>query len=550
MAEAYPSYMSDSIRKVEASRSQRLQRDLTELKMPEEEHDSLLNRYHPDYRTEQFAEVRVGPNKGDVMPREIVKLLEAYPTVRPEEVNLDEIDYDVEVLIIGGGGGGTVAALWAVEQGIPPEKVLIVTKLRHGDANSLMAQGGTQAATAEEDSPVQHYLDTMGGGHFENKPELVKALTEEAPMIIEWHRELGVMYDRDENGNMMVFPGGGSSRKRLHCAEDYTGMEQMRVIRDQVRNLGIPVLEFTPAIELLTTPEGAVGGALLWNLDTHQYYVVRAKTTILSTGGFGRLHIQGFPTTNHYGATADGLVMAYRAGAKLRDMDSVQYHPTGAAYPQQILGLLITEKIRGLGGQPVNKEGEVFVFPLEPRDVEAARLIKECEDGKGMETPYGVQGIWLDTPLIDAIHGEGAFARAFPSIARLYKRHDIDPTEFPILVYPTLHYQNGGIEINGNTESSTQGLLAAGEVSGGVHGKNRLMGNSTLDYNVFGRRAGIQAAERAQESIEVGELTLDHARRYTADLEQAGIDKSKKSPLILPEYRGKRTLNRLLDFPL
>lgn len=546
----YPKKMMKSVKKVEETRSKRTDADLEKLKIGPEGREEILEGYHPDYKPKAFGEVRYGPNAGDTAPKEVVKILESHPAVDHDEIDLSEIDYDVDVLIIGGGGAGTAAAIWAHEKGVDPEKILIATKLRHGDANSIMAQGGTQGVTAEYDGPAQHYLDTMGGGHFTNKPELVETLVKDAPKILDWHIDLGVIYDREEDGSLTVNPGGGASRKRLHAAEDYTGLEQMRVVRDRARNLGIEVVEFAPAVELLTDGDGGVGGALLYNLETGQYYVARAKTTILATGGFGRLHIQDFPTTNHYGATADGLVMAYRTGAKLRDIDTVQYHPTGAAYPDQIVGLLVTEKVRSLGGQPVNADGELFVYPLEPRDVEAGRIIKECETGKGVETPIGVTGIWLDSPIIDEIKGEGTFEENFPSICRLYRRQGIDPTEVPILVYPTLHYQNGGIEIDKWTKTNVKGLLVAGEASGGVHGKNRLMGNSTLGCYVFGRRAGITGAKRAKKERKPKKLSLEHSKKYGEKMEELGVDRGRKSPVILPDYRGEKPLSRALELRL
>ncbi len=321
----------------------------------------------------------------------------------------------------------------------------------------------------------------------------------------------------------------------------------MRTIRDEARNQNVPVVEFSPAIELLTDSDGTVTGALLYNMETDQYYVVRAKSVVMATGGFGRLHIQEFPTTNHYGATADGLVMAYRAGANLLDMDSVQYHPTGAAFPEQIVGLLVTEKVRGSGAIPVNREGKAFVYNLEPRDVEAGALIRECYGkGNGVETPTGMKGVWLDTPMIDMLHGEGTFEDNLAYIHRLYTRFGIDPTEDPLLVFPTLHYQNGGIEINEEGKTAVEGLFAGGEVEGGVHGKNRLMGNSLLDYNVFGKRAGIAAAKRAKETG-WGELTLDHAEKYAEQLDDEGVDEKRKSPMLIPEYRGEETLSRSID---
>jgi succinate dehydrogenase / fumarate reductase flavoprotein subunit len=254
---------------------------------------------------------------------------------------------------------------------------------------------------------------------------------------------------------------------------------------------------------------------VLYNLETGDYKIVQAKATILATGGFGRLHVRGFPTTNHYGATCDGLVLAYRVGAKLRDTDTVQYHPTGAAYPQQIIGLLLTEKLRSMGAQPVNKDGEAFVFPLEPRDVEAASFIRECYvKDKGIVTPTGMRGIWLDTPMIELRNGKGTIEKSFPGMLRMFERFDLDIRKDPVLVFPTLHYQNGGVETDPWGKTNIDGLWVAGEVSGGVHGKNRLMGNSTLDCLVFGRRSGISTAEYLKSNPQHGKLTIDHMNNY------------------------------------
>lgn len=545
MADGYPEYMRKSIEKLESTREERAKEDFP--RMPSSESDELLRRFHPDHREEGKSEIRIGASKGDKAPLELIDLLESPSLIVPSDIDLSQIDFDVDILIIGGGGAGTVAALWAVKEGISPENILIATKLRHGDSNSMMAQGGIQAADKKNDSPVQHYLDAMGGGHYTNEPELLKILTSEAPRLIRWHEELGILYDRDNEGEFIELPGGGTSRYRMHSSGDYTGMELMRVIRDESRTHEIPVLEFAPAVELLTGPDGAVTGALLMNLETNEYYVVRAKSTIMATGGFGRLHVQSYPTSNHYGATGDGLIMGYRAGVPLKDMDSVQYHPTGAAFPEQVLGLLVTEKVRSLGAQPVNDDGEMFVNPLEPRDVEAAAFIRECYGrDKGITTPTGMKGVWLDSPLIDLRKGEGTVARSLPAMVRQYKRFGIDMTKDPILVFPTLHYQNGGLAIEPDCRTVLSGFFACGEVTGGVHGKNRLMGNSLLDFNVFGKIAGISAAKHAS-GTSPGKLSLDHIDRYNRALEGAGISTENRSPLLLPEYRGKRVLERHLD---
>ncbi|HUV24546.1 MAG TPA: FAD-binding protein [Methanomassiliicoccales archaeon] len=545
--DGYPEYMRRSIKKVEATREERI--SLVMEPMSAEEREKVLSTYHPDYMKEGKRPLKVGASKGEIVHHETANILEARPQVIPDEIDLSCINHDVDILIIGGGGAGTVAALHAVYEGILPENVLVTTKLRHGDANSMMAQGGIQAADSLDDEPSLHFLDAMGGGHFANKPDLVKALVMDAPKIIEWHQRLGVMYDREADGHFVERPGGGTSRPRLHSAKDYTGMEIMRVIRDEARNLGLEVEEFSPAVELLTDGD-TVTGAVLMDLETREYSIIRAKSVILATGGYGRLHIQGYPTTNHYGATADGLVLAYRVGAKITDMDSAQYHPTGAAFPEPILGQLITEKVRGMGAIPVNADGETFVFPLEPRDVESASFIRECQArGKGIETPTGMVGVWLDSPMIEEIHGPGTIKKELIAMWRMEHQFGIDMSQDPILVFPTLHYQNGGVEIDVNGWTGIPGLYAGGEVAGGVHGKNRLMGNSLLDYNVFGRRAGISAAIHAKKTSP-GKITLDHVIEFNSLLDEAGIDTERRSPMVLPDYRGERAIARALNISI
>ena len=541
----YPEYMRNLINIVNKTRMKRKGYDPPA--MSKEEREEVL-KLHPDYAPGGKRKISIGQNKGDTGPNEVVDLLEAYPLIEEGDVDLTQIDYDVDILIVGGGLAGTTAAIWANNQGIPPDKILLTNKLRHGDSNSMMAEGGTQAADRPNDSPLIHFLDAMGGGHFANKPDVLKALVEDAPLIMQWLLELGAMIDREENGDFTEKWGGGTCRKRMHACRDYTGLEELRVIRDEFRNRKIQCLEYYPVIELLTNGEGRVAGAVLWNCETGDYKIVRAKATILATGGFGRLHIRGFPTTNHYGATCDGVVLAYRVGAKLRDVDTVQYHPTGAAYPQQIIGLLLTEKLRSMGAQPVNKDGEAFVFPLEPRDVEASSFIRECYvREKGVVTPTGMRGVWLDTPLIEIKNGEGTIDNAFPGMRRMFTRFDIDMREDPVLVFPTLHYQNGGVETDPEGKTNVEGLFVGGEISGGVHGKNRLMGNSTLDCIVFGRRSGIYAAEYVKSAKRPGKLSLEHMEKYVKMLKKAGIKPERRAPILLPEYRGKAVLARMID---
>lgn len=545
----YPEYMSESLKKVAQSRNQRF--ELAKSGKPvfppmsAEEREDVLNKFHPDYKRESRRKIRIGPNKGELLTTEVADMLESHSRIKPELFDLSEPDYETDILIIGGGGAGCAAALEAQQLGV---KSIIATKLRMGDANSMMSQGGMQAAVTPQDSPTKHYLDAIGGGHFDNKPELVRALTEDGPEVVKWLEELGVVWDKNEDGTMQVLHGGGTSRKRMHSCRDYTGAIILRTLMDEVRNHPdmITTLEFMPIIELIMDNKGRCAGGVLYNLETEEYFTVKAKATIIATGGYGRLHIRGFDTTNHYGATGDGLIMAYKAGANLMFMDSVQYHPTGSVFPEQIAGFLITEKIRGAGGQPLNKDGELFVFPREPRDVESSAFIRECwERNLGIQTPSGRIGIWLDSPLIEMLQGDGYIDKQFPAMLRQFIRYGIDITKEPMLVYPSLHYQNGGIEINEKTETNIPGLYVAGEASGGVHGRNRLMGNSVLDYNVFGLRAGKYVSEYIKK-VRLGKLTLEHLNKYEKELKTARIKTKRIAPILLPSYTPEDVRERQL----
>lgn len=539
MQHGYTPEMLELIKRVEASRPARLTQSQAGESFPAmsmDERYEVLNAFHPDYTPEGRRPLGIGPNQGEVYPEELVDLLESRSMLESVEIDVSQPDLETDVLVIGGGGGGTAAALTAAAEG---NRVLLATKLRHGDSNTVMAEGGIQGADQEPDSPYFHYLDVIGGGHFTNEPSLVAALTNDAPLILEWLESLGMMFDKHQDGRMKVRHGGGTSRKRMHSSGDMTGAEIMRVLRDEARNRTdlIKVMEFSPAIELLLDDEGRCAGAILHNLETSTFQVVKAKAVIIATGGTGRLHYRGFACTNHYGATGDGLVMAYRAGARLGFMDSVQYHPTGTAYPEQNVGLLVTEKVRGLGGQLLNIDGEQFVFPLEPRDVESAAIIRECiGKGKGIRTPTGRLGVWLDSPLIDLLHGQGTVQRELPAKYIQFKRFGIDIAKLPMLIYPTLHYQNGGIAINDQAESNVPGLYAAGETTGGVHGHNRLMGNSLLDILVFGRRAGLAASRAIAAGALPGTPNMEHIRDYGHTLVEAGLDRGVLSPMILPNY--------------
>ena len=530
----YSEEFQKSLKAVEAAREENIAYEPA--RMTAKEKEDLLAAYHPDHKKSEFSTLKFGPNKGDNVPHELCETLQAHSRIKSDDIDLNDVKYDVDVLIIGGGGAGASAAIEADEAGA---STMIVTKLRIGDANTMMAEGGIQAADKENDSPAIHFLDAFGGGHFAAKRDLLAKLVCDAPEAILWLNELGVEFDKAEDGTMVTTHGGGTSRKRMHAAKDYSGAEIMRTLRDEVLNRGIPVVDFTAAIELILDEDGKAAGAVLMNMETKELMVAKAKTVIIATGGAGRMHYQGFPTSNHYGATADGLVLGYRAGAKLLYAETLQYHPTGAAYPQQIFGALVTEKVRSLGAKLVNRDGKVFMHPLETRDVAAASIIRECStNGEGVSTGDG-EAVWLDTPMIEKIGGEGTIEKRIPAMMRMFASYGIDIRKEPILVYPTLHYQNGGLDINvDGMTTNVENLYVAGEAVGGIHGRNRLMGNSLLDIIVFGRNAGQNAAAKSKD-VTVGKLTLSHIDKFDAEREAAGVETEAVSPKLLPDYTRK-----------
>jgi succinate dehydrogenase / fumarate reductase flavoprotein subunit len=524
--------MLASIEKLKKSREHRLNQKIPILSIDEK--NQLLKEFHPDYRPGVHRELKVGINKGDMAVVELANLLEARSKVDPETVDLTRIELEVDTLVIGAGGAGLTAAIFSRDGGA---SVALATKLRLGDSNTTMAEGGINAAISPGDSPTIHYLDTMGGGNFTNIPELVRALATDSPFVVKWLEELGVPFDRDPDSDLpLPLLAGGHSRPRVCSVGDFTGMSIIQVLRAEVEKRDIRIMEFSAVVDLLLDDKGQCAGAVLLDLLTKIPHVVKAKTVILATGGIGRLHIQGFPTTNHYGATADGLVVAYRAGARLGYLDSIQFHPTGTAYPDQLLGLLVTEVARSRGAHLVDVDGERFVNELQTRDLVASANVRQIIGRKkGIMTPSGMQGVWLDTPLIDTLHGEGTVQKSYTHLYHRFKRYGIDFAKDPILIYPAQHYQNGGIITDDMGRSNVPNLYAAGEVAGGVHGRNRLGGNSLSDLFVFGRRAGIDAAQRVPH-ITAGRLSLSHVCEYAQGLEAGGLLRDMTSPLLLPDY--------------
>ena len=308
----------------------------------------------------------------------------------------------------------------------------------------------------------------------------------------------------------------------------------MRVLREAVDlEPMISVWNRCPTVELLSGDYGDCVGSAVYNLEWHSFVLVRTNAVILATGGSGRLHLNRFPTSNHYGATGDGLVLAYRIGARLRELDSFQYHPTGIAHPPHLAGGLISEAARSSGAKLINGSGERFVDELQPRDIVAAAIVRECAEGRGVQRD-GQVGVFLDTPALER-EQPGMLAEGLSTLCHLAKRCGLDPASEPFLVYPTLHYQNGGVAIDKDGATNVPGLFCVGELSGGIHGRNRMMGNSLLDVFSFGRRAGARAAERAG-SPQAGRAGIGHIYEWQRQLTRAGLPLHVKGPQLFPAY--------------
>ncbi len=504
--------------------------------------DALLSAYHPDHRRGSVVTLAVGANAGDACQRELADLLQA-------EAFIDEADLagtpvtDTDVLVIGGGGAGCAAALAAAERGA---RVLLATKLRLGDSNTVMAEGGIQAAIDDGDTPQRHIQDTLRGGHHAGDPALVAAMVEDGPDVIRWLIRQGMQFETTPTGDLHTRRAGGMSAARIVHCRDYTGLEMMRVLREAVvQHRSIEVWEQSPAVELLSNERGQkCVGAVLSSLVDGRLRIVRTRSVILATGGLGRLHLNGFPTSNHLGATGDGLVLAYRIGAKLRELDSFQYHPTGFVHPTHLSGKLVTEGVRAAGALLVNGEGRRFIDELLPRDIVCAAILRECAEGRGIRSERTDKrrfGVWLDTPRLER-EKPGLLEQQFPKLLARTRGAGIDPRVDPLLVHPTLHYQNGGAVIDANGATTVPGLYAVGEVAGGVHGRNRIMGNALLEIISFGRRAGVAAvAERDRGPKKV---TLEHVNRVRRALTLAGMPLERKAPRVLPTYAAGGAWNR------
>jgi aspartate oxidase len=388
-----------------------------------------------------------------------------------------------DVLVIGSGASGLAAAVSAERAGA---SVALATKGSIQSCNSAKAQGGIQAAFGEDDSPEIHAEDVWKSSHETADRRLVDVLTSEAPSAIHWLEELGVEFTR-ENGGYRLAKCGGATRKRLLQVGDRTGHAITKSLREAFESGGGTALAKSPLSDLRRTESG-----WLARCGEHE---VEAGTLVLAAGGrcFKEAEERGELSTNHPGATGEVTRMAIELGAEARDLDALQYHPNGGAWPETMQGYSIPETTRAYGAVLLNAEGEEFTDSLGPRDQVSQAIFDEVEKGLGVETPDGRPAVYLDTTRIPEADADVSL----PYMLRRYRGGGIDPLTERILTYPVLHYQNGGLVIDEHGETTLDGLYACGEIAGGTHGRNRMMGNSLLECTVFGRRAGRAAAEKA-----------------------------------------------------
>jgi succinate dehydrogenase / fumarate reductase flavoprotein subunit/L-aspartate oxidase len=399
----------------------------------------------------------------------------------------------VDVLVVGSGASGLAAALSAALAGA---RVALATKGSLQSCNSAKAQGGIQAAFGDDDSPEQHAADVWKSSHETADRRLVEVLTGEARGAIRWLEELGVEFTHDNvNGapsgrrsGYRLARCGGASAKRLLQVGDRTGHAITTALREAVESATVTTLPKSPLQELQRAANG-------WRARCGEE-TIDAATVVVAAGGrcFKEAQERGELSTNHPGATGEVTQIAAALGAEVRDFDALQYHPNGGAWPPNMQGYSIPETTRAYGAVLLNKGREEFTDSLGPRDAVSQAIFDEVEKGKGVETPDGRPAVWLDTTRIS----EHDAQISLPYMLRRYRAAGIDPLTEPIMTYPVLHYQNGGLVIDTNAETTLEGLYACGEIAGGTHGRNRMMGNSLLECVVFGRRAGKAAAEKAK----------------------------------------------------
>src|SRR6478735_7068982 len=409
------------------------------------------------------------------------------------EGGMERHTYDV--VVVGAGGAGLRAAIAAHEAGA---RTAVVCKSLLGKAHTVMAEGGIAAAMGNrwpEDNWEVHFRDTMRGGKMLNNWRMAQLHAQEAPERVQELEDWGALFDRTEDGLISQRDFGGHKYARLAHVGDRTGLEMIRTLQQRTVQLGIDVFMECTVTDLLKA-DGKISGAFGYWRETGSFIAFEAPSVILATGGIGKSFKV---TSNSWEYTGDGHAMALRAGAKLINMEFVQFHPTGMVWPPSVKGLLVTESVRGDGGILKNSEGKRFMYDykknnrrppeLLPRDEVARAINSETKAGRG--TPHG--GIYLD---IASRRTPEFIRKRLPSMYHQFKElADVDITSEPMEIGPTCHYVMGGVEVDADTqESAVTGLYAVGECSGGMHGSNRLGGNSLGDLLVFGKRAGEAAA--------------------------------------------------------
>jgi succinate dehydrogenase / fumarate reductase flavoprotein subunit len=403
-----------------------------------------------------------------------------------------------DVLIIGAGGAGLRAAIAAGEKGL---SVGIVTKSLLGKAHTVMAEGGIAAAVGNvdpDDSWQQHFIDTLNSGKMLNNWRMAEIFTREAPDRVIELEQWGALFNRTPEGRISQRPFGGHTYRRLCHVGDRTGLEMIRTLQEKVLTTDSNVYMETTVTKLFKDGSGRVVGALAYTRESGSFIYFKTKAVIVATGGWGRIFKV---TSNSWEGTGDGCVLAYDAGAELVDMEMVQFHPTGMVWPPGVRGILVTEGVRGEGGILRNANGERYMEKYDPqkmelstRDVVARANYTEVTEGRGSE--HG--GVYLD---ITGLGYDGIMKKLPTMHEQFLKLADIDIAREPMEVFPTVHYTMGGIKVDPETcATNVPGLFAAGECSGGLHGANRLGGNSLSDLLVFGRRAGLGVVEYVEQS--------------------------------------------------
>src|SRR5436305_1628284 len=426
-------------------------------------------------------------------------------------VNSKYETHEHDVLIIGAGGAGLRAAIEALSQGA---SVGVVCKSLLGKAHTVMAEGVIAAAMANVDTSDDwrtHFRDTMNGGKRLNNWRMAQLHAQEAPDRVRELEQWGALFDRTEDGRILQRAFGGHTYKRLAHVGDRTGLEMIRTLQDRGVSLGFDVYMECTVTRLLKDGNRIAGAFAYWR-EQGRFVVFKAKSIVIATGGIGKAWQV---TSNSWEYTGDGMALAYDAGAELMDMEFVQFHPTGMVWPPGVQGILVTEAVRGEGGILRNKLGERFMEKYDPkrmelstRDVVARSIYTEVREGRGSE--HG--GAFLDIS-----HQPADYVKTkLPSMYHQFKElADVDITKEPMEVGPTCHYMMGGIRVDAETaQSSLPGLFAAGEAAAGLHGANRLGGNSLSDLVVFGRRAGFTAAKHAKQ---VASPNIDAAQIEAAE---------------------------------